>query len=418
MDIKKERGFRLPKDPILIVEDKKENQDLLRGICKRMEVPVFIAENGQVALEFIKERSFSLYIVDLMMPVMDGRAFIIHLKKKIPDAVIIVQSALDSAETIIDIMKMGVTDYVVKPIDPEVFQRVIIKSLNYLYLKDAEKDLSLHSGEKIKAQLDWLNYKEEIRVSEREYSETKSIHHLVSSLSQGAGFGSLLSMIDVMYVMKEDKGDYYSIDKEIVDSLFQNYEYCTKQIEGLNSITEILNSKFKLEIIDSASIIEAIPGMFTNILPFLEKKKLRITYPEVKINCSLYVNMEKLSLLIEELVINAYKYSQHNTVINIFTNVKEGYFWLSIINVVPEDPYGGIPKEYERMVVEPFFRLLPGDESIAKVEKFSFGLGLCVADNITRKHNGTFIIHEVKNHIGKNIQTCVLAEIILPVALQ
>ena len=63
------------------------------------------------------------------------------------------------------------------------------------------------------------------------------------------------------------------------------------------------------------------------------------------------------------------------------------------MNEVNEDPYGGIPEKYEKLVLEPFFRLLPPDESIGEVEKFSLGLGLTVVDNITRKHGGMFVIN-------------------------
>ena len=112
------------RDPILIVEDTVENQELLRALCRKLSIQCDIAENGAVALSMLAKKEYALFVVDLMMPVMDGRTFIGELKKKIPDAVVLVQTALDSSETIISIMKMGVFDYVIKPIDPELLRTV------------------------------------------------------------------------------------------------------------------------------------------------------------------------------------------------------------------------------------------------------------------------------------------------------
>ena len=410
-------SFR-PKEPILILEDTKETQDLLNGLCNKMDIPCVIADNGKIGLQLLEENSFSIYIVDLMMPVMDGRRFILNLKKIYPEAIILVQTALDSSETIIDIMKMGVFDYIIKPIDPEIFQINIIKGLELKYLRDMEKNLGTSASIKTRNQIEWLNYKEERRITDKDYAEIKSIYNLKTYLTQGTGFGSLLTLIDLMKRTKRDEGDIYSIDKQIVDLLMENYDFCHAQLNGLHSISNIMEKQIHLECLDAATLISAIPKMIADVIPYLSNKDLNLTYPELKTNCKLNLNMEYMSLIIEELFINAYKYSAPNSNINIFSHIKEGYFWLSIKNDVTENPYGGIPPEYEKLVVEPFFRLSPPDESIAHIEKFGLGLGLTVVDNIARKHNGIFIIGDVIDHTKETKINCVLAEILLPIVME
>jgi CheY-like chemotaxis protein len=406
------------KEPVLILEDVKENQDLLRELCKSIRVPCEIAENGQVALELLKTKNFSIFIVDLMMPVMDGKTFIIKLKEKQPEAIILVQTALDSSDTIIDIMKMGVFDYIIKPIDPELFQKIVNKSIEYKHLRDMERNLANSAALKIRNQLEWLNYKEDRRVSSREYAEIKSIYNLKTSLTQGRGFGSLLTMIDIMINSKRDEGNSYVIDKEMLDILIDNYETCNAQLKWLHEISNLLENLFPVELTEAGSFISAVPDMLKEVEPYLSNKKLKVTYPEIKINCKLNLNFQKLSLVIEELFINAYKYSVPGSTINMFSYIREGYLWLCVMNEVSENPYCGIPEKYEKLVLEPFFRLLPPDESISKAEKFGLGLGLTVVDNITRKHGGLFMIHDVKNHIDKEVRPSVLAEIMLPVVVE
>ena len=57
---------------ILVVEDNKINQKVVRAMLQRIGHSVTIAENGQLAVEAVKTKSFDLVLMDVMMPVMDG----------------------------------------------------------------------------------------------------------------------------------------------------------------------------------------------------------------------------------------------------------------------------------------------------------------------------------------------------------
>lgn len=166
-------NIKIPRYPVLIVEDKKENQVLLQSICNQLGIATETAGNGQIALDFVKTRKFSVFIVDLMLPVMDGKTFIEELKIIDPHAVVIIQSALDAADTIIEVMRLGVFDYVVKPIDLDLFRHSMTKALEYKYLKDLEAELTLNESIKLRGQLEWLNYKETLRVTGKDSYQKK-----------------------------------------------------------------------------------------------------------------------------------------------------------------------------------------------------------------------------------------------------
>ena len=70
------------KKHILIVEDNELNLSILHDILED-EYDVLEAENGQVALDILKEykENISLILLDVMMPVMDGYTFLDRLNQ-------------------------------------------------------------------------------------------------------------------------------------------------------------------------------------------------------------------------------------------------------------------------------------------------------------------------------------------------
>jgi CheY-like chemotaxis protein len=72
---------RLSQYPILVVEDDPSTRDLLRSILTKDGWSVQTAENGRVALEKVKNAPVGLVLLDLMMPEMDGFAFIEEFRR-------------------------------------------------------------------------------------------------------------------------------------------------------------------------------------------------------------------------------------------------------------------------------------------------------------------------------------------------
>ena len=107
---------------ILIVDDEEINRAILGNILED-HYDVSFAENGQQAYEMLHERMamYSLILLDLLMPVMDGFELIDKLKKEegthgIP---IIVMTSEEGAE--VKSIKLGAADFITKPYDmPEI----------------------------------------------------------------------------------------------------------------------------------------------------------------------------------------------------------------------------------------------------------------------------------------------------------
>ena len=411
-------NIKIPRYPALIVEDKKENQVLLQSLCSQLGVTTEVAENGQIALDFVKSHKYSLFIVDLMLPVLDGKTFIESLKRIESSPVVIIQSALDATDTIIEVMRLGVFDYIVKPIDLDLFRHTLSKALEFKYLKDIEAELILNESIKLRGQLEWLNYKETLRITGKDSYQKNSIFNLTTSLSQGGGVGITISLLDMLKMDIVEQGDRYLVNKEILDTLFENNEYSRRVLFGLGTVVELMEQTFHIEEVNANRLVKEIPSYLKDILPFMKNKDISVAFPSVNTNAKVEIDLEKFRLVIEELLINAYKYSVKSSRIDIFAHVTGTYFCITFKNEIDENSYGGIPPEKEKLVLEPFFRIHPPVEDILEVEKFSLGLGLTVVDFIINKHNGMFFIHNAVDHTGKRRTNCVLAEIFLPIKLE
>jgi len=112
---------------ILVVDDDEDSRTLLAHLLKREGYEVATAIDGQDAVEKLPDTSIDVLLLDVMMPRMDGFAVCEALKKdpKTASLPVILLTARDDMETRANGMKLGVSDFLAKPVNKqELFQRV------------------------------------------------------------------------------------------------------------------------------------------------------------------------------------------------------------------------------------------------------------------------------------------------------
>lgn len=116
---------------ILIVEDEPTNMKLFRDLLKFGGYPTIEATDGQQGVKLARQRKPDLILMDVNMPVMDGREATRILKtdastKHIP--IVAVTSCVMESE-IEEILRAGCDDYLVKPIDIKEFLNKVTRYL-------------------------------------------------------------------------------------------------------------------------------------------------------------------------------------------------------------------------------------------------------------------------------------------------
>lgn len=106
-------------------------KDLLKEKCENL----FFAQSKKEALDLFKQSNFELVIIDIEIPELGGVALVKEIKKNSLDTHIIIVSSFKIPELLLEIIDIGVDNYVKKPVNLKQFQRALDKSFASI-LKD------------------------------------------------------------------------------------------------------------------------------------------------------------------------------------------------------------------------------------------------------------------------------------------
>lgn len=105
---------------ILIVDDEASLRSTLTRILQGIGCSVTSASNGTEAIRLLLTNVFDLVFLDLRLPDMHGIEILRELRNNHPQLPVIVLTAYGSIHSAVEAMHLEVTDYLIKPIDPEV----------------------------------------------------------------------------------------------------------------------------------------------------------------------------------------------------------------------------------------------------------------------------------------------------------
>lgn len=126
---------------ILVVDDYRTNRLKLSLGLKQQRHTVAEAESGRQALEMLRTESFDLVLLDIMMPEMDGYEVLRQMKKDatLRSIPVIIISAQDELESMVQGIELGAEDYLPKSFDPVLLKARIEACLEKKRLRDHEQ---------------------------------------------------------------------------------------------------------------------------------------------------------------------------------------------------------------------------------------------------------------------------------------
>ena len=116
----------------LVVDDYRSMRVTIKEYLESLGFEVSEAENGLEGLEALRSGSFDMIFTDIVMPVMDGLEFCQEVKsdKDLNRLPVVVLSTHTDATYLIKAIDMGADDYVPKPVEPALLEKVVARLLD------------------------------------------------------------------------------------------------------------------------------------------------------------------------------------------------------------------------------------------------------------------------------------------------
>ncbi|HEU4496309.1 MAG TPA: response regulator [Flavobacterium sp.] len=380
---------------ILIVDDKKENILPLKKILELHSLPVDSAESGEEALKKILKTNYSLIIMDVQMPGMDGFEVVETLAgstrtKDIP--VIFLSAASKDKKFISRGYETGGVDYITKPVDSEL---LILKVKTFLKLyeqqqelknirdvlskeilirKEAEQNLELKVAERTN---ELVLKNAELEFSNHELQQFTWVvsHDLKEPLRKIEIFTKI---IKEKYLKEDDKAVDYA------DRTIGSAERMAKLINDLMDYSRLSSDVFPEEI----NLSDIVQEVLSDLEYLIEQKKASISVSELPI---LHAVPSQLRQVFQNLIGNALKFSRNDVkpVVMINSEIIESKDFNSktepsgtFCKITVSDNGIGFDEKYLGKIFVIFQSL--NDRSAYE----GTGIGLAIAKKIIEKHNG------------------------------
>lgn len=195
---------------ILVVDDEERLRTLVKGYLSQEGFAVVTAANGQEALYIARYEKPDLIILDLMMPEMDGYAFLRAHNREATTPVIILTARVDDTDKVLG-LELGADDYVTKPFNVRELIARVRAVLRRAHKSTAEPDV-LRAADIV---LDRTGAT--VKVAERYVDLTRSEFELLATLM--AAPGQVFSRLDLLDRMS---GEAYEGYERTIDVHIRN----------------------------------------------------------------------------------------------------------------------------------------------------------------------------------------------------
>lgn len=351
---------------LLVVDDVQINVLLLKALLGKEGYGILVANNGQEALEVIRNENPDLILLDVMMPGMDGFEVAERLKSEefrceIP---IIFLTALDDTQSIVNGFKLGVGDFISKPFRKE---ELMVRIKHQLSLVAARRIIEEKNEELRKT------------IAGRDKMYSVIAHDLRSPM---ASMKMLLNTI--MMSVEKDK-----IDPDIFDMLEMSNKTSEEVFSLLDNLLKWTKSQLgKLTVIpQKLDISELADGVVEVMNSVAEVKHIKLIRTDHE-SFFVYVDIEMIKSILRNLISNAVKFSNPDSEIKVGIKAEDGKVIVSVT-----DSGKGIKKEDQHKLLKDSTHFT----TYGTNSEEGSGLGLLLCQDFARKNGGELWFESEEN---------------------
>lgn len=351
---------------LLVVDDVQTNVLLLKALLGKEGYGILVANNGQEALEVIRNENPDLILLDVMMPGMDGFEVAERLKSEEfrCEIHIIFLTALDDTQSIVNGFKLGVGDFISKPFRKE---ELMVRIKHQLSLVAARRIIEEKNEELRKT------------IAGRDKMYSVIAHDLRSPM---ASMKMLLNTI--MMSVEKDK-----IDPDIFDMLEMSNKTSEEVFSLLDNLLKWTKSQLgKLTVIpqklDISGLADGVVEVMNSVAEVKHIKLIRTDHESFFV----YVDIEMIKSILRNLISNAVKFSNPDSEIKVGIKAEDGKVIVSVT-----DSGKGIKKEDQHKLLKDSTHFT----TYGTNSEEGSGLGLLLCRDFARKNGGELWFESEEN---------------------
>jgi two-component system NtrC family sensor kinase len=386
---------------LLIVDDEEMIRNLF-AIRLGEHYTCVTAGDAQEALLKLASDDFALVISDVQMPGLSGIELLRRVVEHFPDTAVIMVSGINRSQRVMDAVRLGAFDYLIKPCDLDVLELSVERAL--------EKRALLRNAERYKQELERHNVELARRKTELERLQAQIVHsEKMASLGQLAAgvahelnnpagfiFGNMeilsqcnarverllgfyeraqlpASLVAEVEALKEEIDYKNTLEdiRSIIADCHNGAERIRDVVMNLRLFSRLDEAEFKK--VDLHEGIESTIRLLSQYYGADRHRLLERDYAELpQLNC--YAG--QLNQMWMNLLINAAQATEREGKVRITTRLENESAVVSI-----SDTGSGIAPEHLQKIFDPFFTTKPVGEGT--------GLGLSITYGIVERHGGS-----------------------------